>query len=519
VKLLLGTKRKITNAKCLKYIYSISMRSVRRGDVVMKKGILLLFIIVTLLISGCSQPQTVHVDNSLPVDNEKENLAHENEGSTEGDIEEDVNASDLEEDEELTEMAEEEHKTEEDTLVPQEEVEEELQEETEVPVTPQEPVHPQEPVQPQDEYPVIKEFNTQLPEDINLDIKYDKYHTSYDYFLVLGANINIREKPTTGSKVVRKAAVYEKLNLVQAVKGQHLNRYNNDTWYKVFWKNKDEVEYGYAFSALGQPRSFQFDKMKESITALKNEVDNTNTAYVSNYKNRNGIAPLYNGAVEDKHGVKRYQGAPAYIEPKMDSEFRYISDGTLVTIVDKNDKFYKIRTLNFEGEYWVPRKFLTSWHSIKELTKVVVIDRKNQNEGVFEYRDGKWNLISYIFATTGEKAVHKEETSLGYFMAIQTRERFLYLDDETREISGYAPYAIRFNGGAYIHGVPVNFEIKVEGEGEEEKKERIDPGIKEYLYTIGTVPRSHKCVRNYSSHAEFLYNWVEIGKSAVIVIE
>jgi len=159
----------------------------------------------------------------------------------------------------------------------------------------------------------------------------------------------------------------------------------------------------------------------------------------------------------------------------------------------------------------VPKKYITTWHSIKELTKVVVIDRKNQNEGVFEFRDGKWNLISYIFATTGEKAKYKEETSLGYFMAIQTRERFLYLDDETREISGYAPYAIRFNGGAYIHGVPVEFEILEE--------ERVDPGIKEYLYTIGTVPRSHKCVRNYTSHAKFLYDWIEIGKSAVIVIE
>lgn len=502
----------------------------------MKKGILS-SIIIALLISGCSQPQPVRVDNSLPIDKEKENLTNGNRGSTEGDIEENINASDLEEDEYLTEMAEEENKTEEDTLVPQEEVEEELQEEIEEPVQPGEPqeeVKPQEPQdgntgeqgveeiteeQPLDEYPVIKEFNTQLPEDINLDIKYDRYHISYDYFLVLGANINIREKPTTQSKVVTKALVYEKLNLVEAVKGQYLNKFNSDTWYKVFWKNGDEIEYGYVFGTLGQPRSFQFDKMKESITALKNEVDSTTTAYVSNYKNRNGTAPLYKGETEDKYGIKRYQAAPAYIEPKTDSEFRYISDGTLVTILGKSDKFYKIRTLNFEGEHWVPRKFITSWNSIKELTKVIVVDRKNQNEGVFEYRDGKWNLISYTFATTGEKAKYKEETSLGYYMAIQTRERFLYLDDETREIAGYAPYAIRFNGGAYIHGVPVNFEIKIEGEGEEQKEQRIDPGIKEYLYTIGTVPRSHKCVRNYSSHAKFLYNWVEIGKSAVIIIE
>lgn len=485
----------------------------------MKKTIILL-IAASLVISGCSQPQTVHVDNALPVGNEEQNLNPEddnvgNEGSNQGDIEEDVNASDLKEDEDLTEMAEEEHKTEEDTLVPQDEVEDKQQEETEDTETEEEPEEQgsdeTSPEEVQEEYTVLEVFNTQLPESINLDIKYDKYHTSHDYFLVLGANINIREKPTTESKVVNRALVFEKLNLVERVQGQYLERYKSDIWYKVFWKNEDEIEYGYVFGFLGQPRNFQFEKMENAINSLKNEVDNSKTAYVSNYKNRNGVAPIYNEYDVDEYGVKRYQAAPAYHEANIDSEFRYISDGSLVTILDKTDKFYQIRTLNFEGEYWVPRKYITLYNSIKELSKVVVVDRKNQNEGVFEYREGKWNLISYIYATTGEKAEHKEETSLGYYMAIQIRERFLYLDDETREISGYAPYAIRFNGGAYIHGVPVEFEIVEE--------ERVDPGIKEYLYTIGSVPRSHKCVRNYSSHAEFLYNWVEIGKSAVIVIE
>lgn len=478
----------------------------------MKKRILLL-IIAALVISGCSKLQAVPVNNSLPIDNEKENLNHEHEISSQGDIEEDVNTSDLKEDQDLTRMAEEEHKTEEDVLLPQEEVEEELEQpiDEKPDDVSDEGTNDVNDEESQDEYKVISVFNTQLPESITLDMKYDKYPTSYDYFLVLGANINVREKPTTDSKVVRKALVYEKLNLVESVKGQYLKKFNSDTWYKVFWKNKDEVEYGYVFGALGEPRNFQFEKMETAINNLKKEVDTNNTAYVSNYKDRNGMAPLYNNEAVDKYGAKRYQAAPVYLEPKTSSEFRYISDGTLVTILDKNNEFYKIRTLNFEGEYWVPKKYITFWHSIKELTKVVVIDRKNQNEGVFEFRDGKWNLISYIFATTGAKTKFKEETSLGYFMAIQTKARFLYLDDETREISGYAPYAIRFNGGAYIHGVPVEFQIVDD--------KRIDPGIKEYLYTIGSIPRSHKCVRNYSSHAKFLHDWVKIGKTAVIVIE
>lgn len=493
----------------------------------MKEKVIIL-IMVTFLISGCSQSEAIYTNNTLPADNQvqsliDENRQLENEKSSNGDIEEDVNASDLQEDENLTEIAEEEHKTEEDVLVPQEEVEEEKQDEQdEIEELPskedeakdikeeQQEGQPQE-EQTEDGYIILNTFDTKLPSTINLDIKYDKYPTSHDYFLVLGSNINVREKPTTESRIVKKSLVYEKLNLDKEVKGQYIKKYNSDRWYRIFWKNNDKIEYGYVFGLLGEPRKFQFDKMEESINKLKDEVDNHKTAYISNYKDRNGRAPLYKGKTVDDYGIKRYQAAPAYLKPQKDSEFRYISDGTLVTILDQKGDYFKIRTLNFEGEYWIPKKFVTTWNSIKNLTKTVVVDRKNQNQGVFEYRDGKWNLISYVFATTGAKSKYKEETSLGYYMVIQTRDRFLYLHDETREIDGYAPYAVRFNGGAYIHGVPVNFKIV--------EDERIDPGIKEYLYTIGSIPRSHKCVRNYTSHAKFLYDWVEIGKSAVIVIE
>ncbi|SHJ73291.1 L,D-transpeptidase family protein [Paramaledivibacter caminithermalis] len=504
-------------------------------------------VMILLLISGCLEIPCSHADNTLPLDNEIQNLIDENkklenDGSNQGDIEEDVNASDLKEDEELTKIAEEEHKTEEDTLIPQGEIEEKEQEntedlqgnitkdieaeekegteviDTEEKNTQKENTEEKEEKESginqdgtQGEYIVLNTFNTQLPPSINLDLKYDKYNTSYDYLLLLRTNLNIREKPNTKARVLKKGLIYEKLNLAEEVKGQYIEKYNSDRWYKVFWKNNDKIQYGYVFAPLGTQRKFQFKKMEEAINKLKNEVDNTNTAYISNYKDRNGRAPLYDGAMVDKYGVKRYQAAPAYVEPNSNSEFRYISDGSLITILDKNNKYYKIRTLQFEGEYWIPKKYVSFWNSIKELTKAVVIDRKNQNQGVFEYRDGKWNLISYVFATTGAKAKYKEETALGYYMAIEKKKRFLYLHDETREIDGYAPYATRFNGGAYIHGVPVAFQIV--------EDKRVDPGLKEYLYTIGTTPRSHKCVRNYTSHAKFIYDWIEIGKSAVIVIE
>ena len=361
------------------------------------------------------------------------------------------------------------------------------------------------------QYSVIKQYNAEIPSEIIKNIQYSQYQIDTDYLLITVNTANIRQQPTTESDKVGTASYFEKITLLAEVSGQKPKYYNTNIWYKVVFKKGTESMEGYILSSLAVPRTFQFDKMYNAIKQLKNTVDNSQTAYINNYKNRSGTPPLYHGSTVDTYGTVRYQSAPAYTSPDSGSEFRYISDGLLVSITGESGDYYKIETINFEGEYYVPKKYISLQNSINELTKVVVIDRKNQNEGVFEYIDGQWNIISYIYATTGENTKYKEPTPLGYYMAIHTQERFLYLDDVTRKIAGYAPFAIRFSGGAYIHGVPVDALIV--------NDLPIFQPMKEYLSSIGTVPRSHKCVRNYTSHALFLYEWISIGASAIIVIE
>ena len=96
-------------------------------------------------------------------------------------------------------------------------------------------------------------------------------------------------------------------------------------------------------------------------------------------------------------------------------------------------------------------------------------------------------------------------------MVIEKRSSFLYYRDGTKIISGYAPYAIRFTGGMYLHGIPVNFKY-IEGK-------RVNPGLRETSSTIGTIPLSHGCVRNNTSHAKFLYDWLDMGESVIIIID
>ena len=69
---------------------------------------------------------------------------------------------------------------------------------------------------------------------------------------------------------------------------------------------------------------------------------------------------------------------------------------------------------------------------------------------------------------------------------------------------GFAPYANRFTNGAYIHGVPVNAPRK---------------SLIEYSPSLGTTPRSHMCVRNATSHAQFVYDWAPVNKTIVFVLE
>ncbi|WP_432408054.1 L,D-transpeptidase family protein [Wukongibacter sp. M2B1] len=360
-------------------------------------------------------------------------------------------------------------------------------------------------------YEIVETFNTRDLSEIPTNMKYERYTIDFSYVVTLGEVVNIRKEPRLESPILRKSKRNEKINLSKSVKGQYIEKFDSDIWYKVYWEDKGEVMYGYMLNKLSQARSFKVDGIEELLNELKTEIDGNRTAYISNYKNRSGVAPLYKGKSVDDYGIRRYQAAPAYMGSNYKSVVRYIPDGTLLSVLEEKDNFFKVKGLSFEGQYWIPQKYVSIKNSIEELKKVVVVDRKNQNETVFEYSDNKWRLVSYGLSTTGRKGRYRRETPLGYYMAIEKKPSFLYYKDGTKKIAGYAPYAMRFTGGIYIHGIPTNFRY-VEGK-------RINPGSSETSSTIGTVPLSHGCVRNNTSHAKFLYEWIDIGKSAILVID
>ncbi|MGL4867303.1 MAG: L,D-transpeptidase, partial [Cetobacterium sp.] len=194
-----------------------------------------------------------------------------------------------------------------------------------------------------------------------------------------------------------------------------------------------------------------------------------------------------------------------YLEGQMDRPDRYAPDGSLVSIISRNIEHYRVVVESMDGEWLIPARYVKEIEA-KSFSKVVVVDRKNQNITTLEKEGEVWKIRSMNPASTGlDKPPYALPTPLGVFVVQSKKQKMEYLRDGSKtEIDGFAPYATRFSGGGYIHGVPVNLPRTQ---------------IIEYSPTLGTTPRSHMCVRNASSHAKYVYEWAQINKGLVIVIE
>lgn len=261
-------------------------------------------------------------------------------------------------------------------------------------------------------------------------------------------------------------------------------------------------------------RVFQWDKIREKLALLENiRQTSAKCGILQNYKNKNGEAPLIKiyrrneyKRIADTLGVERYQSVPLFLADDTITAERYGRDGALVKLLeDSTEKFLKITTTDFEGEWFVPKKYIKQIHDTIMFNKAIFVDRNNENIVTMEKSGSKWLVRSMNPATTGlHKPPYQQETPLGMFVIQEKKSKMVFLKDGSTETGGFAPYANRFTNGGYIHGIPVN----------EPRKEMI-----EYSQSLGTTPRSHMCVRNATSHAKFIYDWAPVEETVVFIIE
>ena len=474
-----------------------------------KKPLIFIFALLFMAVTACSNPpivpQTTENPSApfpQPESQQKENTPPPDQQQPSSDIlpksdekavEENINGFDITEDKDITRQAESLKMTQINTAIDQKDM-----------------VRLADVKTGASESEVVQVYNKQLPEGITYGVEYDKYNLTYDYFLITSeTEVPIYENPDTKSKKVCASFNSEKLALHQKVTGE--NQEDSDIWYKVSCKDNNNIVTGYIHSSTGVTRTFQFDKMLEALRDLQQQVAEEKLHHISNYKNVNGAPPTKGEGATDEFGMRIYQSAPGYLQPDTQADFRYVPDGMLVRILEESGEFYRTRVESFDQELYVPKKYIDPNTALSEFTQAIVVDRNQQNQASFELSENEIRMVSYTLSTTGLKGQSSFETPLGFYKTLEKKDRFQYLKKDSGDIAGYAPYATRFSGGAYIHGVPVSYE--------EKNGELVDPGITEYLQTIGTFPRSQMCVRNFSSHAEFLYNWIKPANGAVIVIE
>ncbi|MFW5980700.1 MAG: L,D-transpeptidase family protein [Halanaerobiaceae bacterium] len=452
----------------------------------MKKKII--YVLIFLLIIGISG--YVYFSNTFSEERPEPSKEDRISKSEREGVEENINAYDIENDLQLTQSL---HRGENELMV----------------ISPQEKNKLLEEIGPKRENTILQKYDSHLPENITLALQYPYYNISYDYFLVTGEDgADIIESPDPEAAPVATVGNLDKLSLLHRVEGKA--RDGSSIWYRVAVAAEGRVQEGFIHSTDGVPRTFRFNQMVNAINELKQEVAEGELHYIINYKNQNGTPPQKGNESVDEYGYRFYHSAPAYEEPGS-NEFRYVPDGMLVRILDEVEDYYHINIPTFNDNYYVPRKYIDPDLTLDQLDHVLVVDDTQQNQAAFELTNDNINLISYTLATTGQSGDFSFETSPGSYKAQEKKERFEYLKKGSQDIAGYAPFATRFSGGAYVHGVPVAYE--------EQNGEKIDPGYEEYLHTVGTFPRSSMCVRNFTSHAEFIYDWMDTDNGAVMVID
>lgn len=262
-------------------------------------------------------------------------------------------------------------------------------------------------------------------------------------------------------------------------------------------------------------RWFQWDKVSEQLRIVDSiQMEHVTWGVLQNKSNSNGEAPLVKEwhrneykRVSDRNNVERYQGIPLYAPDDNATPELYGRDGSPVRIIEMNDTLDRavVETINFEGRWSVPVKYVRNVSDTVTFYRLAVVDRTMQTIATIEKVGDKWLVRSMNPATTGaHHPPYQQPTPLGIFVVQEKKPKMFYTHDGSSEIAGYAPWASRFSSGGYVHGVPLN---------------SVNASTVEWSPTLGTVPRSHMCVRNATSHAKYFFDWAPVFNSLVVVIE
>ena len=343
----------------------------------------------------------------------------------------------------------------------------------------------------QPDWSTVAVYDNKIPENIILNEKYAEHPEVLDYVFVRARTANMRDLPSTTGNIIGKYSYDTKLIALEKVMN-----YGNLWFYVEDFKGNR----GYISANVVRKRTFRFQKAMDKIVELENflkeqralgrEIASTNS-YIPNPNNQNFRRE------KDKYGTSLDQSSIG--KSVIDGEEIYIPDRAILSVIEKGKSTSRIKVASIPEELIVPNSSLSRNPKVQdEFSKVVTIDIPNQNMIIFEKNsEGVWEVISYVYSKTGIESKLGFETPKGFFIAPIAKYIMPY-NSEVGEREGYARYAIRFSGGGYLHGTPVNYDEEINKEFFMKQKER----------TLGTFTGTRKCIRTTEEHAKFLFDWI-----------
>lgn len=342
----------------------------------------------------------------------------------------------------------------------------------------------------------IEIYNENRPDYIDFNFAFDKYvPVDKDIYVFAKKSLNYREKPTVKSKILGKLKSYQTLKTTALVDDEGVK------WYEVVTKDD---KFAYIRSDLVIKREYNFARAVEKADIFNEFIEQ----YKGNIKIVSKYVPLIEEEVpnkKDKFGNRESQSIRVYTDKKK-TTYINLPDRSLFAIIDETENDYVIVTSAYGAPYYMPKKnkkYIRESNIEEKINKFIFVSKHSQNQITYErnVNTNRYNILATGYVTTGRDSEHGYSTPSGQFLVAITKPVMKYTSDiEKDKIIGDALYAIRFSGGAYLHGIPSTYEPE---EGRDARK-------KYTASKLGTYPLSHKCIRNQDDTVKFLYDWIGV---------
>lgn len=347
---------------------------------------------------------------------------------------------------------------------------------------------------------VVQTYDNKVPDNIKIDLKYngDDLPELLDYVFIKTKVGNVRKSATGSSRIIYQIPFNNKLEIIEKIDQTGTGK---QYWYKV----KTPNGIGYISSIYCEERVFRFDKMMQRINDVEKFIAENNASQTELASTNSYVPNPYNKDMlrkKDKYGTSLDQNIIA----KYNDELIYVPDRSILSVISEGKTEAKVRVEGIpEYPLTIEKKYISRRPKVYEgFNKVIVADIDNQNLAAFEKINNEWVLISYIYGKTGIESLLGFETPRGSFIVPVLKYEMGYRGTYGEDL-GIARYAIRFSGGGYLHGTPVDY-------AEEPNKEFF---LLQKETGLGTFKGTRKCIRNTESHAKFLFEWILNGNKDI----